>query len=102
MESAMNSALTAVLKATMLVRKAAKEYGIPRTTLLDRPDYVRKILKELVDAAVDCVKSGFSAHRAAKMCAVSIRTVRQRLSGRSSKRGPPRKRSQKKKRLKFC
>ena len=47
----------------MSVRKAAREYGIPRTTIadhlvvLDRPDYVGKILKELVDAAVDCVKS---------------------------------------------
>ena len=69
-ESAINCALPAVLKATMSVRRAAGEYGILRTILVDRlvaldcPDYVRKISNELVDAEIDCVKFGFSAHRA--------------------------------------
>ena len=90
MDAAIHSAVVAVMKSRLSVKKAAKTFNVPTTTLIgrlkimDRPDLIKVQLNrdKLVDAAVGAVKSGrVTVPRAAKMYGVPERTVCHRMNG---------------------
>lgn len=90
MDAAMHNAVVAVMESRLSVKKAAKTFNVPRTTLvgrlkiIDRPDLIKVQLNrdKLVDAAVEAVKSGrVPVLRAAKMYGVPERTVFHRMNG---------------------
>ena len=75
----MDSAVVALMESRLSVKKAAKTFNVPRTSLvgrlkiIDRPDLIKVQLNrdKLVDAAVEAVKSRrVTVPRAAKMYGV--------------------------------
>ena len=95
----MHSAIAAVLDGKMSRCKAAKEFGVSKTTLINRLDAIDRHQppttsklshNTMIDAAVEAAKTGkMSARRAAKVFRVPERTVHYRLQGRGSKAGKP-------------
>ena len=87
----MHNGVAAVMESRISVKKAAKTFSVPRTTLIDRLKTmdcsglikVQLNRDKLVDAAVEAANSG----RAAKMCSVPERTEYNRMNGSSAKNG---------------